>query len=67
MLVHHGLDLRAASTNPGTELWLVPDCNHVQAYITHPMEWEQRVIAFLDRELGPERPASSSATILATP
>lgn len=67
VLVHHGLDLRAASTNPGTELWLVPDCNHVQAYITHPMEWEQRVIAFLDRELGPERPASSSATILATP
>jgi uncharacterized protein len=67
VLVHHGLDLRAASTNPGTQLWLVPDCNHVQAYITHPAEWEQHVIAFLDRQLGPERPASGAPAILATP
>ena len=67
VLVHHGLDLRAASTNPGTELWLVPDCTHVQAYVTHPAEWERRVIAFLDRELGRERPTSRPAAILATP
>ena len=67
VLVHHSQDLRAASANAGTELWLVPDCGHVQAYITRPAEWEQRVIAFLDRELGPERPTSSSAAILARP
>lgn len=67
VLVHHGRDLRAASANPGTDLWLVPDCKHVQAYITHPAEWEKRVIAFLERELGPQRPASSPAAILATP
>jgi fermentation-respiration switch protein FrsA (DUF1100 family) len=51
--VHHGLDLKAASANPLTELWLVEGCDHVQAYSTHPAEWERHVMAFLDRELGP--------------
>jgi hypothetical protein len=51
VLKHHGLDLRAASANPRTELWLAPACDHVRAYATHPAEWERRVLAFLDREL----------------
>ena len=51
VLPHHGLDLKAASANPRTELWMASGCNHVRAYSTHPAEWEQRVIAFLDREL----------------
>jgi fermentation-respiration switch protein FrsA (DUF1100 family) len=67
VLMHHGLDLRAASTNPRSELWLVPQCGHVQAFATRPAEWEQRVTAFLTRELGPERPAARAAGILAAP
>jgi fermentation-respiration switch protein FrsA (DUF1100 family) len=67
VLVHHGLDLRAASTNPRSELWLVPGCGHVQAFPTHPVEWEKRVMAFLARELGPEKPAGRAAGILAGP
>ena len=51
VLPHHGLELKAASVNPRTDLWMVPGCNHVKAYSTHPVEWEQRVTAFLDREL----------------
>jgi fermentation-respiration switch protein FrsA (DUF1100 family) len=67
VLMHHGLDLRAASTNPRSELWLVPECGHVQAFATRPAEWEQRVTAFLTRELGPQRPAARAAGILAAP
>lgn len=67
VLLHHGLDLRAASTNPRSDLWLVPGCDHVQAFATRPLEWEQRVTAFLARELGPEKPAARAAGILAAP
>ena len=48
---HHGVELKAASANPGTELWLVPGCEHVKAFATHTVEWEQRVLAFLTREI----------------
>ena len=49
--LHHGLDLKAASANPNTQLWVVQDCGHVKAFITHPQEWTARVIAFLDAQL----------------
>jgi len=49
--MHHGLDLKAASANPNTELWLVKDCGHVKAFILHPQEWQDHVLAFLHREL----------------
>ena len=48
---HHGVELKAASANPGTELWLVPGCEHVKAFDTHTVEWEQHVLAFLGREI----------------
>jgi len=48
---HHGTDLKSASANPRTELWIIDGCNHVQAYVTHPAEWEEHVIGFLEREL----------------
>src|SRR5258708_14254893 len=48
---HHGLDLKAASANPDTQLWLVRDCGHVKAFITHPQEWQDRVLAFLDAQV----------------
>ncbi|HAF11018.1 MAG TPA: hypothetical protein DCK98_13190 [Chloroflexi bacterium] len=49
--MHHGVDLKTASANPGTELWLVKDCGHAKAFTTHPQEWQDRVLAFLHREL----------------
>ncbi|MEP6693936.1 MAG: alpha/beta hydrolase [Chloroflexota bacterium] len=48
---HHGVELKAASANPQTELWLVPGCDHVKAFDTHTVEWEQHVLAFLSREI----------------
>jgi len=48
---HHGVELKAASANPQTELWLVPGCDHVKAFDTHTAEWEQHVLAFLGREI----------------
>ncbi len=65
--LHHGLDLKAASRNPRTELWIVPGCEHVKAYATHPDEWAQRVLTFLGRELDTDKPVTAPAGILATP
>ncbi len=48
---HHGVDLRNASRNERSELWLVPGCDHVEAVATHPEEWQARVLAFLEREM----------------
>jgi len=64
--LHHGLDLKAASANPGTELWIVPGCEHVMAFATHPAEWAQHVLTFLGRELGADKPVFVPAGILAT-
>jgi uncharacterized protein len=64
--MHHGLDLKAASVNPRTELWIVPGCEHVLAYATHPDEWAQHVLSFLERELGTDKPVVVPAGILAT-
>jgi len=50
---HHGLDLKEASSNPRTELWIVPGCEHV--------------LDLLGRELGGGRPSAVPAGILATP
>ena len=63
--LHHGLDLKAASANPRTELWIVPGCEHVKAFATQPDQWTQHVLGFLARELGAEKPASAPAGILA--
>jgi pimeloyl-ACP methyl ester carboxylesterase len=51
VFAHHGRDLKAASANADTQLWLVDGCDHVRAFTTHPAEWQQHVFAFLDREL----------------
>ena len=49
---HHGPDMKAASANAASELWVAPDCGHVKAYSRYPAEWESRVSAFLERQLG---------------
>jgi hypothetical protein len=45
------VDLKNASANPGTQLWLVKDCGHVKAFVTHPQAWQDHVLAFLDGQL----------------
>jgi fermentation-respiration switch protein FrsA (DUF1100 family) len=50
--VHHAHDLRAASADAESELWIAPDCGHVRAFSRYPAEWESRVLTFLERELG---------------
>lgn len=56
---HHARDLKAASANPATELWMATGCEHVKAFTAHPAEWQQHVLAFLDRELAKTPPAAS--------
>jgi len=51
VFAHHGRDLKAASANVDTELWMVDGCDHVKSSTVHPGEWQQHVFAFLDREL----------------
>jgi len=63
--LHHGLDLKAASRNARTELWIVPGCEHVMAFATHRDEWADHVLGFLGRELGNEKPVRVPAGILA--
>jgi len=62
----HGYDLKAASRNPRTELWIVPGCEHVKAFATHPDEWAQHVLSFLSRELDTQKPVTAPAGIVAT-
>jgi fermentation-respiration switch protein FrsA (DUF1100 family) len=56
---HHGTDLKAASANSQTELWMVGGCGHVKAFTEHPAEWQQHVFAFLDREIARAPSAAS--------
>ncbi len=52
---HHGTDLKNASANPDTVLWVARGCEHVRAFTTYPAEWQARVLQFLERELARPR------------
>ena len=45
-----GAHIQAAAPD-SVELWIVPDTGHTDGIKTHPAEWADRVIAFLDRSL----------------
>jgi len=47
----HARDLREASANPNTRLWLATGCGHVGASGRYPDEYRSRMIAFLDAQL----------------
>jgi len=49
--LHHGLELKAASADPETVLWVARDCGHVRALSRYPAEWESRVLTFLESQL----------------
>lgn len=48
---HHARALRAASPHPASELWVAPDCGHVQAFAKHREEYARRVLGFLEAQL----------------
>ena len=46
----------AAAAPGSTELWLVPDAEHVAAHTDRPEEYMARLLRFLERALSTERP-----------
>jgi pimeloyl-ACP methyl ester carboxylesterase len=54
---HHAHELRAASANRQTELWIATGCQHAWAFNVHPEEWKAHVLAFLNAQM----PASAAA------
>jgi hypothetical protein len=48
---HHGRDLRDASGNPDTRLWMATGCGHVGASALHGDEYRSRLILFVDAQL----------------
>jgi hypothetical protein len=49
--VHHAEDLRAASANAASELWIALGCDHAAAMDRYPAEYRTRVITFLDSQI----------------
>jgi uncharacterized protein len=49
--VHHAQDLRAASANSQSALWIAHGCDHAAAMDLHPAEYRMHVIAFLDTQI----------------
>jgi uncharacterized protein len=50
--VEHAYRLKAASTDPHVELWIVEGVEHTLAYTADPELYVQRIIAFFDAALG---------------
>ena len=49
--VHHAQDLRAASANAASALWIAHGCDHAAAMDMYPDEYRTRVIAFLGSQI----------------
>jgi pimeloyl-ACP methyl ester carboxylesterase len=49
--VHHAQDLRAASANPGSALWIAQGCDHAAASDSYPAEYRMRVVTFLTSQI----------------
>lgn len=49
--VHHAQDLRAASANPASTLWIAHGCEHAAASDKYPAEYHMRVLAFVDSQI----------------
>ena len=50
VLPHHATELRAASANAASDLWLVPECGHVDASQHAPNEYRTHVLGFLAQQ-----------------
>jgi fermentation-respiration switch protein FrsA (DUF1100 family) len=48
---HHAYELRAASANPASDLWIATLCQHSWAFNTYPTAYEARLGAFLESQI----------------
>jgi pimeloyl-ACP methyl ester carboxylesterase len=48
---HHAYELKAASANPSSDLWMAAACQHAWAFPTYPTAYEAHLIAFLDTQI----------------
>jgi uncharacterized protein len=49
--MHHPRELLAASANRGSQLWIATGCQHAWAFNNHPVEYQARLVAFLDAQI----------------
>ena len=56
---HHARELRAASANPKSDLWIAAVCQHSWAFNTYPTAYEARLGAFLESQIPAHAPAAS--------
>lgn len=52
--------LYAMASDPGSQLWLVPEAGHVRSYAMHPEEYGQRVVEFLNKAMEMKKAATDS-------
>jgi fermentation-respiration switch protein FrsA (DUF1100 family) len=48
---HHAHELRAASANPASDLWMATACQHSWAFNNYPTAYEERLSAFLESQI----------------
>jgi uncharacterized protein len=51
--LHHPRELLAASASKGSELWIAAGCQHSWAFNHYPVEYQARLLAFLDSQIPP--------------
>jgi len=56
---HHAYELRAASANPASDLWMAAVCQHSWAFNTYPTAYEAHLGAFLESQIPAHAPAAS--------
>ena len=56
---HHAYELRAASTNPKSDLWMAAVCQHSWAFNSYPTAYEAHLGAFLESQIPAHTPAAS--------
>jgi len=56
---HHAYELRGASANPASDLWMATVCQHSWAFNTYPTAYEARLSAFLESQIPTHAPAAS--------
>jgi pimeloyl-ACP methyl ester carboxylesterase len=57
--VHHAEDLRAASANAASALWIAHGCDHAAASDMYPAEYRTRVLGFLESQIPGHAPAAA--------
>jgi len=56
---HHAYELRAASTNPKSDLWMAAVCQHSWAFNSYPTAYEAHLGVFLESQIPAHTPAAS--------